>query len=210
MRLAIFCVAVIVSVVLCPRAYSLQEVNDDYYFDFSLPQNVLRDGQEVAVQFSWNITDFEMVGQKRLTVKPFISAGAVEIYNADLAAFVGVADLNSELPYLQKEMRLRFSGVQNLETPAVLHFSIYDTLAGQKYETPDKKIWGTAYYQKYTNLLNESILRTSGEKDALVGAPIDGVKPTDPVKVYLWYLGPAFFLFGLTRGTVVKLPNGFG
>jgi len=199
-----------VSVIFCPRAYSLQETIDQKYFDFILLKNVLRDGQEVVVQFNWNIKDFNMTGQKRLTVKPFISAGAVEIYNEDLKKFVGVTDFSSQLPYLQKEMRLRFSGVQNIETPAALHFYIYDTLTGQKYETFIKKVWGTVYYKKYTDLLNENILRTSGDGKTLAESVVDIVKPADdkpndPVKIYLWYLSPAFFLYGL-----LKSPNGPG
>jgi len=151
-----------------------------------------------------------MAGQRRLTVKPYISAGAVEIYNKDLKKFVGITDFNSQLPYLQEEIPLRFIGVQSLETPASLHFYIYDTLTGQKYETPVKKIWGTAYYKKYTDLLNENILKTSGDENTLTESVVDVVKPVDskpndPVKIYLWYLSPAFFLYGL-----LKSPNGFG
>lgn len=210
MRFVIFCIVVIVSVIFCPRAYSLGETIDQRYFDFTLPQNMLRDGQEVTVQFNWNIEDFNMAGQKRLTVKPFISAGAVEIYNENLKKFVGIADFNSTLPYLQKEMLVKFSGVQSLETPASLHFSIYNILTGQKYETPDKKVWGTAYYKKYTDLLNETILKTSGDAKTPTESVIDVAKPpenklADPVKIYLWYLSPALFLYGL-----LKSPHGFG
>ena len=194
------------SLIVYSRVYALS----DYSFEFSLPQNVLRDGQEAAVQFDWNIKDFDMTGQRRLTVKPFVSAGAVEIYNEDLKKFVGIADLNSMLPCLQKEMLLRFSGVRGLETPASLHFYIYDTLTGQKYETPVKKIWGTAYYKKYTDLLNENILKISSDDKRLTESAIDMVKPADskpndPIKIYLWYLSPVFFLYGL-----LKYPNGFG
>lgn len=199
-------VSIILSVLSCPLVYALS----DYSFDFTLPQNVLRDGQEVVVQFIWNIQDFNMVGQRRLTVKPFISAGAVEIYNENLKKFVGMADFNSTLPYLQKEMRVRFSGVQSLETPASLHLYIYDTLTGQKYETPTKKVWGTAFYKKYTDLLNESILKTSSDAKTLTESTVDASKPADnkpndPLKIYLWYLSPALFLYGL-----LKSPHGFG
>lgn len=196
----------ITSSIVYYRVYALS----DYSFDFTLPQNVLKDGQEVVAQFSWNIQDFTTVGQRRLTVKPFISAGAVEIYNDGLKKFVGTADFNSVLPYLQKEMRVRFSGVQNLETPASLHFSIYDTLTGEKYETPVKKVWGTAYYKNYTDLVNENILKTSGDNKILtesiieVAKPVD-TKPADPIKIYLWYLSPALFLYGL-----LKSSHGFG
>jgi len=210
MRFVILCVVIIISAIFCPRAFSLEGTPDQQYFDFTLPQNVLRDGQKVTVQFNWNIKDFNMTGQKRLTVKPFISAGAVEIYNEDLKKFIGIADFNSQLPYLQEKMLLRFSGVQSLETPASLHFYVYDTLTGQKYETPIKKVWGTTYYKKYTDLLNENILKSSGDGKTLTESVIDAVKPTenkpnDPVKIYLWYFGPAFFLYGL-----LKSPNGFG
>jgi len=204
--------SIILSTLSCLPVYALS----DYSFDFILPQNVLRDGQEVVAQFTWNIQDFTMVEQKRLTVKPFISAGAVEIYNEDLKKFVGTADFNSWLPSLQKEMRVRFSGVQSLETPASLHFYLYDTLTGKKYETPVKKVWGTAYYKKYTDLINENILlntgipKTSNDAKTLTESVIDVAKPADtkphdPVKIYLWYLSPALFLYGL-----LKSPHGFG
>ncbi|PIS22501.1 hypothetical protein COT50_01680, partial [candidate division WWE3 bacterium CG08_land_8_20_14_0_20_41_10] len=62
--------SIILSTLSCLPVYALS----DYSFDFILPQNVLRDGQEVVAQFTWNIQDFTMVEQKRLTVKPFISA----------------------------------------------------------------------------------------------------------------------------------------
>ncbi|MFA5776708.1 MAG: hypothetical protein WC988_04105 [Patescibacteria group bacterium] len=197
---------VISSIAACSKVYALT----DYHLDFTLPQNILRDGQEIVTQFNWNIKDFNMVEQKRLTVKPFISAGAVEIYNEDLKKFVGIADFNSQLPYLQKEERLKFIGVQSLESSASLYFVIYDTLTGQKYETPVKKIWGMAYYKKYTDLLNENILKTSGDDKTLTESVVDAVKPTDdkpndPIKIYVWYLSPAFFLYGL-----LKSPNGFG
>lgn len=213
MRFAVFCVVVLISVVLCPRAYSLSETADPKYFDFvllkdSLSQNILKDGQIITIEFTWNIKDFNMTEQKRLTVKPFISAGAVEIYNEDLKKFTGTADFNSQLPYLQKQMLLKFSGVQGLETPASLYFYIFDTLTGQEYETSDKKIWGIAYYNKYTDLLNESILKDANNEEEPAGITIDTVKPADnkpkdPVKIYLWYLSPALFLYGLLKSTNV-------
>jgi hypothetical protein len=59
-------------------------------------------------------------------------------------------------------------------------------------------------------LLNENILRTSGDGKTLAESVVDIVKPADdkpndPVKIYLWYLSPAFFLYGL-----LKSPNGPG
>ena len=67
-----------------------------------------------------------------------------------------------------------------------------------------------AYYKKYTDLLNENILKTSNDDETLTKSVVDvvkpaGSKPNDPVKIYLWYLSPAFFLYGL-----LKSPHGFG
>ena len=211
MRFVVFCIVIILSAIFCPRVYSIQQDNvEQKYFNFILPQNVLKDGQEIKVEFSWNIKDFNMADQKRLTVRPFISAGAVEIYNQDLGTYVGNADFNTRLPYLQKEILLRFKGVQSSENPISLHFVIYDTLTGLNYSTPTKNIWGTAYYKKYTDLLNENLLKDYGEsEESAIGDIEDATtvekKPRDPPKIYLWYLSPAFFLYGL-----LKSHNGSG
>ena len=211
MRFVVFCIVIILSAIFCPRVYSIQQDNvEQKYFNFILPQNVLKDGQEIKVEFSWNIKDFNMADQNRLTVRPFISAGAVEIYNQDLGTYVGNADFNTRLPYLQKEILLRFKGVQSSENPISLHFVIYDTLTGLNYSTPIKNIWGTAYYKKYTDLLNENLLKDYGESEESAIGDIEDTKtadekPRDPPKIYLWYLSPAFFLYGL-----LKSPNGFG
>lgn len=210
MRFRILCIYAILISIVYPRVCFAQEVDTKSYFDFELSQNLLKDGQEVQSKFLWNIKDFEMAGQKRLTVKPFISGGAVEIFNEDLNRYIGVADFNSTLPYLRQEMAIKFSGVQSSQNPLSLNFVIYDTLTGKNYSTPSKKVWGTAYYKKYTELLNDSILKEPAEVGAIqeravvpVSSGVD--KSQDPVKLYLWYLSPAFFLYGL-----VKSPNGFG
>jgi hypothetical protein len=199
-RQKIIILIVILSFVVCPRAYALS----NYYFDFSLADNVLSDGQECPVKFEWNIKDVDTATQTRFTVKPHTSAGAVEIYNEDLKKFVGTAEASSQFPNLQQEMLVKFSGVQSSENPIPLKFIIFDTLTDQIYETPVKKVWGTAYYKKYMGLLNESILKPPTDDGTVTDIVIDGIKPADPIKIYLWYLGPAFFLYGL-----LKSPNGF-
>jgi hypothetical protein len=209
MRIVVSCVVVVVSLSLCSRAYALTETSDVHYFDFTLPQNVLADGQEITVAFTWDIQGLTMAGQKRLTVKPISSVGAVEVYSDVLGKYVGMADVTSAFPYLQHHVKLRFKGIQGLESPALVQFVIADTLTRQKYETRVKKVWGTAYYKRYTAALNENILKTS---HTVVPAPAlsNTASSTvstfhDPVKLYLWYLSPAFFLYGL-----LKSPHGFG
>lgn len=186
------------------------------YFDFQLSGNLLRDGQEVKVKFVWDIKDLDMKDQKRFTVKPFLSSGAAEIFSQELNRYIGMADVNSTLPYLRDEMMLKFSGVQSSLNPLSLNFVIYDTLTGKNYPTPAKKIWGTAYYKKYTELLNDnlvkdyvgdSLIQPESEEAVNPGSNVDKTydKTRDPLKLYLWYFSPAFFLYGL-----LKSPNGFG
>ncbi len=186
------------------------------YFDFQLSDNMLKDGQEVKVKFVWDIKDFEMKNQKRLTVRPFITGGAVEIFSTELNRYIGMTDFNSTLPYLRQEMTVKFNGVQSSQNPLLLNFVIYDTLTGKNYPTPVKKIWGTAYYKKYTDLLNDNLIKGDVDDSVIqlksedVTGPDSNVnkshdKSKDPLKLYLWYLSPAFFLYGL-----LKSPNGFG
>ena len=206
----VFSFVIVSSIILSAVSYCKVYALAGYSFDFTLPENLLNDGHEMIVQFNWNIKNFDMVGQKRLTVKPFISAGAVEIYNEKLKKFIGLADFNNTLPYLEKEVVLKFKGVRGLETPAYLHFTIYDTLTGQKYETPDKKVWGAMYYREYTDLLNENIIKTIGDDTELAEpsantSDVLRTEPEDPITLYLWYLAPALFFYGL-----LKSPNGFG
>lgn len=182
----------------------------DGYFDFSVSENLLRDGQEVSVKFKWNIRDFDMNGQKRLTVKPFLSSGAVEIFNPDLDRYIRIADFNSLLPYLRENMTVRFLGVESSSSPLSFSFTIYDNLTGKSYTTPAKKVWGIGYYKIYIQLLNENLLGENHIEGIAVDAgnespttQVDRLR--DPPKLYLWYLAPAFFLYGL-----LKSPNGFG
>lgn len=201
---------IILSMFLFPIFSLAQETNNSGYFEFQLSENLLKDGQEVLVKFVWDIKDFDMKDQKRLTVKPFLSSGAVEIYNLELDRYIGMAELNSVVPYLQEEMLLKFNGVQSSLKPLVLKFIIYDTLTGKNYTTPDKKVWGTVYYKKYTELLNEKLLKEFAANSTVASESTKNTEPTvvksqDPVKLYLWYLSPAFFLYGL-----LKSPNGFG
>lgn len=208
------CVITILSFVFSVALYnsSCLALQDSYagYFDFHVSDNVLRDGQEVKVDFVWDIAGFDMFNQKRLTVKPFISGGAVEIFNPDSNRYIGVADFNSLLPYLREKMTVRFFGVQSLRDPLMLSFTIYDNLMGKSYKTPVKKVWGTSYYKTYTDLLNENLLKGTDSGDIsqkssedLTVSQID--KSRDPPQLYIWYLAPAFFLYGL-----LKSPNGFG
>jgi len=183
----------------------------DNYFDFTLSDNLLKDGQEVDVKFVWDIKGLDMKDQKRLTVRPFLSGGAVEIFNPDSNRYIGVADFNSLLPYLRENMTVRFSGVQSSRDPLSLSFTIYDNLMGRSYKTPVKKVWGTSYYKAYTDLLNENLLKEAdsaggiGQKSA-EASPVSQIdKSRDPPQLYIWYLAPAFFLYGL-----IKSPNGFG
>jgi len=182
----------------------------DNYFDFTLSDNLPRDGQEVDVKFVWNIKDLDMKDQKRLTVRPFLSGGAVEILNPDSNRYIGVADFNSLLPYLRENMTVRFSGVQSSRDPLSLSFTIYDNLMGKSYKTPVKKVWGISYYKAYTDLLNENLLKETVSSDVVQKDQEDTSvtqidKSRDPPQLYIWYLAPAFFLYGL-----LKSPNGFG
>ena len=187
-----------------------ESVIPDNYFDFTLSGNLLKDGQEVEVKFVWDIKDLDMNDQKRLMVRPFLSGGAVEIFNPDSDRYIGVADFNSLLPYLRENMTVRFIGVQSSRDPLSLSFTIYDNLMGKSYKTPVKKVWGTSYYKAYTDLLNENLLKeidsggvSQKNPEDLPVAQID--KSRDPPQLYIWYLAPAFFLYGL-----LKSPNGFG
>lgn len=182
----------------------------DNYFDFIPSDNLLRDGQEVGIKFVWDIKDLDMKDQKRLTVKPFLSGGAVEIFNPDSNRYIGVADFNSLLPYLRENMTIRFSGVQSSRDPLSLSFTIYDNLMGKSYKTTVKKVWGTSYYKAYTELLNENLLKEADSGDISQKSSEDSSvsqidKSRDPPQLYIWYLAPAFFLYGL-----LKSPNGFG
>lgn len=190
--------------------YALSEVVEPRYFDFDLPSNLIMDGREIKVKFRYDVKNLDMKSQKRLTVKPYISAGAVDIFNDPLNRFVGMADFISLLPYLREEMTLRFSGVQSSENSVSLRFVVSDVYTGKSYPTPTKKVWGTAYYKKYTDLLNENILKKPVEDGIVEEDYSDTVNSSksgtrDPVRIYLWYLSPAFFLYGL-----LKSPNGFG
>lgn len=192
--------------ILSIEVFALSET----YLDFSLSSNILKNGQESFVQFDWDIKDFDMVDQKRLTVRPFLSAGTMEIFNEDLHLFIASTEVSSRLPYLKKEMLVRFNDVQDSQTSLSLKFVIYDTLTGKNYSTPSKKVWGMAYYKKYTDLLNQRIIKNPEEFETAMNAiPSDLIAYQktyrDPLKIYLWYLSPAFFLYGL-----LKFPNGFG
>jgi len=182
----------------------------DNYFDFTLSDNLLKDGQEVDVKFVWDIKGLDMKDQKRLTVRPFLSGGAVEIFNPDSNRYIGVADINSLLPYLRENMTVRFSGVQSSCDPLSLSFTIYDNLMGKSYKTPVKKVWGISYYKVYTDLLNENLLKGADSggisQKSSEASPVSQIdKSRDPPQLYIWYLAPAFFLYGL-----IKSPNGFG
>lgn len=186
------------------------EINSKPYFDFILYENLFKDGQEVQVKFVWDIKGLDMTEQKRLTVRPFLSNGAVEIFNPDLDKYINMADFYSLAPYLNEIMKIRLFGVQGSSNPFLLSFYIYDNTTGKSYQTPAKKIWGFGYYDKYIGLLNENLL---GEESSVsLGTPLDGGDShlenepyKGPIKLYFWYLAPAFFLYGL-----VKSPNGFG
>ena len=189
---------------------AIQDPYSGDYFDFIPSDNLLRDGQEVDVKFVWDIKDLDMKDQKRLTARPFLSSGAVEIFNPDSNRYIGVADFNSLLPYLRENMTIRFSGVQSSRDPLSLSFTIYDNLMGKSYKTPVKKVWGTSYYKAYTELLNENLLKEADSGDISQKSSEDSSvsqidKSRDPPQLYIWYLAPAFFLYGL-----LKSPNGFG
>ncbi len=190
---------------------AIQDTYPGIYFDFTQSNNLLKDGQEIIIKFIWDIKDFDMKDQKRLTVRPLISGGAVEIYNLDSQRYIGIADFNSLLPYLREQMVVRFFGVESSHDPLLLGFVIYDNLMGKSYKTPVKKVWGIGYYKTYTDLLNENLLKKTdsvddiGQKSA-EASPVSQIdKSRDPPQLYIWYLAPAFFLYGL-----LKSPNGFG
>lgn len=209
-KLVVLIVVIAICLVSDKTVLAVQDPSSIEYFDFTTSDNLLRDGQEIDVKFVWDIKDLDMRDQKRLTVRPFLSGGAVEIFNPDLNRYIGVADFNSLLPYLRESMTIRFFGVQSSRDPLALSFTIYDNLMGRSYKTPVKKVWGTSYYKAYTDLLNENLLKGAdsggiGQKNA-EDSPVPQIdKSRDPPQLYIWYLAPAFFLYGL-----VKSPNGFG
>ena len=209
-KFIVLIVVIAICLVSAKTVLAVQDPVSEEYFDFIMSNNLLRDGQEVDVKFVWDIKDLDMHDQKRLTVKPFLSGGAVEIFNPDLNRYIGVADFNSLLPYLRENMTVRFSGVQSSRDPLSLSFTIYDNLMGKSYKTPVKKVWGTSYYKTYTELLNENILKETDSGDisqkSSEASPVAQIdKSRDPPQLYIWYLAPAFFLYGL-----LKSPNGFG
>lgn len=207
-------VVLIIVIAIClvsdKTVLALQDSSSIEYFDFTLSDNLLKDGQEVDIEFVWDINDLDMKDQRRLAIRPFMSGGAVEILNPDSNRYIGVADFNSLLPYLRENMTVRFSGVQSSRDPLSLSFTIYDNLMGKSYKTPVKKVWGTSYYKAYTDLLNENLLNEADSGDISQKSSDDSTvslvdKSRDPPQLYIWYLAPAFFLYGL-----LKSPNGFG
>ena len=209
-KFVVLIVVIAICLVSAKTVLALQDSSSIEYFDFTMSDNLLKDGQEVDIKFAWDIKDLDMKDQKRLTVKPFLSGGAVEIFNPDSNKYIGVADFNSLLQYLRENMTIRFSGVQSSRDPLALSFTIYDNLMGKSYKTPVKKVWGTSYYKAYTDLLNENILTDADSGDIDQKSSEDFQvsyidKSRDPPQLYIWYLAPAFFLYGL-----VKSPNGFG
>ena len=209
-KFVIFIAVISICLVSDKAVLAVQDPVSEEYFDFTMSDNLLKDGQEVDIKFVWDINDLDMKDQKRLTVRPFLSGGAVEIFNPDSNRYIGVADFNSLLPYLRESMTVRFTGVQSSRDPLSLSFTIYDNLMGKSYKTPVKKVWGTSYYKAYTELLNENILKATDSGDISQKSSEDSSvsqidKSRDPPQLYIWYLAPAFFLYGL-----LKSPNGFG
>lgn len=186
---------------------------EEGYFDFSLNQYILFDGANTEVEFIWDINGFDMLNQKRFLVRPFVSLGFVEIFNTETSRFVPFNDLNTNLPYLRNTMTIRLKGIANIQDSFWLYFLIYDNVSGKIYKTQSRKVWSSNYYSIYRDLLNQAFESSSSQgfntfKESNYRS--DSANQSDlseqssflyknPPKIYLWYFGPAVFIYGLIK-----------
>lgn len=183
--------------------FSFHAHAEQVYFDFVLPVRIQNDNTEVVIKFKYDIPALSKSEGCRLTVKPVISSGSVEIYNLQTLTYIHGSDPPGSMPCLKQELPVKFTGITS-DAPVTLFFVIYDTFTGQQYRTPEQKIWGSNYYHEYTSLLNDSLKNPEETSSSYIEGPkiSEPPVPINPVKIYLWYLAPAFFLAGL-----IKLPD---
>lgn len=147
------------------------------YFDFVVKSFLVSNNKDIAVNFKFDISNQFL---ERFTVRPVLSNGIVSIYNDKTGAWVLGNSFWSDLPKLQKDMRIKINGFTSNTTG--LYFEIYDTKTFNIYDTPKKKVWNHALYDSYILTLNQNINDWNNNKSSEEETPVGTGKTVESSK----------------------------
>ena len=140
--------------ILVPLILTLFVYKNTYsqqYFDFNLNKKYLYQNNEIEISFLY---DFEGFSENDFIVRPISSQGIIEIYDSENNTWVKNNDLWSNMPSLEKNMRIK----TNLIGKSTLSFEIQNTFDTEIYKTGEKTIWGGDLYGDYIEILNRNML----------------------------------------------------
>jgi hypothetical protein len=120
------------------------------YFDFLPSAKLLDYDGTVFVKIFYDLKDYR---EKDFLVRPISDNGLIFIYDDLRNTWQAGNALWSELPYLQREMRLKLKGYRFLG----VHLQILNLLTGETYQTPSYKFWFRDNYRNYTKTVNNNI-----------------------------------------------------
>ncbi|MFC1755814.1 hypothetical protein ACFLZK_00260 [Patescibacteria group bacterium] len=138
-------VPILLTLLLFKSTYSQQ------YFDFNLNKKYIYQNNEIEISFLYN---FEGYSEGDFIVRPQSSSGIIEIYDTEKNVWIKNNDLWSNMPILEKNMRVR----TNLVGKSILSFEIQSTLDAKIYKTGEKTIWGGDLFGNYVEKLNRNML----------------------------------------------------
>ena len=119
------------------------------YFDFELSQPVLLSDNTLNVDMVYSLEGFLA---NDFVVRPVVSDGKVSIYNALTQTWVSGDALWSELPKLDKSVKVKIEGIP--QTTTYLSFVVQHVKTAQTFATPKKKIWTHQLIESYITNLN--------------------------------------------------------
>ncbi len=134
------------------------------YFDFNPNKSYVYEDKKLEVQFLY---EFEGYSEKDFIVRPKVTRGNVEFYDTTKNIWVSQSDLWSNMPVLEKNMKIRV----NLMGESELFFEIQNTINAEIYETPKKTIWGGDIFGNYIEKVNKNIFSHSEVEEAAISTP---------------------------------------
>lgn len=119
------------------------------YFNLSTSTNTVPYKKVITAYLSYSLVGYEGAD---FIIRPVLSRGIVQIFNQEKNQWIGQADLWSNMPKLEKEVKLKI----DVSGSSDLWFQIQNVTNAQIYETPKTTIWGQNIFTDYIDKLNKN------------------------------------------------------
>lgn len=173
MRYVIFLVLLLILSTTCNAEFT--------QFDFHLGRYLVEDKKEFKVYFDYSLVNYS---KDVFRVRPFVGNGFVEIFNPDLNKWILPSFALSELPSITEEMIVRVGGLSVVQSQ--MYFEIFNTLTGEIFKTPSKKIWSGAVYSKFLENVNETMEKEQLLREERLSEPVEYIDSVELEKKPNW------------------------